>query len=185
MKRTETVSEWKMVPVEPTDAMLAVWLTENEQSGGASGGDTEPWMRAITRYRAMLSAAPQPEGETSAAEALKTLSDPINLHRNLLRGYPARLTREQLLHLAGGPQPAEQEVRDLERQLSDALEREKALRQELERVRADEREACARVCDELAKRNFPWGSENADRYHAQADWAEKCAAAIRARKEKE
>lgn len=44
-----------------------------------------------------------------------------------------------------------------------------------------EREACARVCDEKARRNFPWGSESADIYHAQADWAELCAAAIRAR----
>lgn len=48
-------------------------------------------------------------------------------------------------------------------------------------IRQDEREECAKVCDEKAKRNFNWGSENADRYHAQADWAEHCAAAIRAR----
>ena len=47
-------------------------------------------------------------------------------------------------------------------------------------VAAAERERCAKVCDENAKRNFPWGSENSDRYHAQADWAERCAAAIRA-----
>ena len=46
---------------------------------------------------------------------------------------------------------------------------------------AAEREACARICDEKAKRNFNWGSENADRYHAQADWAVFCAASIRAR----
>jgi hypothetical protein len=44
-----------------------------------------------------------------------------------------------------------------------------------------EREACAKVCDEKAKRNFPWSSVNADRYHAQADWAYVCAKAIRAR----
>ena len=48
-------------------------------------------------------------------------------------------------------------------------------------VAAHEREACAKVCDEKAKRNFTWGSENSDRYHAQADWAESCAKAIRAR----
>ena len=45
-------------------------------------------------------------------------------------------------------------------------------------VAAAERERCAKVCDEKAQRNFPWGSENSDRYHAQADWAEHCAAAI-------
>ncbi len=46
-----------------------------------------------------------------------------------------------------------------------------------------EREACARVCDEKARRNFPWGSEHSHIYHAQADWAKQCATAIRARKE--
>jgi hypothetical protein len=44
-----------------------------------------------------------------------------------------------------------------------------------------EREECAKVCDKLAERNFNWGGENADRYHIQADWAELCASAIRAR----
>ena len=46
-----------------------------------------------------------------------------------------------------------------------------------------EREACAMVCDAKAERNFPWSSENADKYHAQADWANVCAEAIRARGE--
>jgi len=41
-------------------------------------------------------------------------------------------------------------------------------------------EQAAKVCDEKARRNFPWGSENSDIYHAQADWAEHCADAIRA-----
>ena len=45
----------------------------------------------------------------------------------------------------------------------------------------EEREACAKVCDAKAERNFPWSSENADKYHAQADWANVCAEAIRAR----
>jgi hypothetical protein len=48
-------------------------------------------------------------------------------------------------------------------------------------VRAHEREECARVCDAKATLAFPWGSENADRYHAQSDWAKVCAKAIRAR----
>lgn len=43
----------------------------------------------------------------------------------------------------------------------------------------EERERCARVADEHAKRSFPWGSENADIYHAQADWAEAIAKSIR------
>ena len=50
-------------------------------------------------------------------------------------------------------------------------------------VAAHEREACAKVCDAKAERNFPWSSENADKYHAQADWANVCAEAIRARGE--
>ena len=44
---------------------------------------------------------------------------------------------------------------------------------------AAERERCAKVADEHARRNYPWGSENTDRYHAQADWAERIAAVIR------
>ena len=59
----------------------------------------------------------------------------------------------------------------------EALERFAAL------VAAAEREACAKVCDAKAERNFPWSSENADKYHAQADWANVCAEAIRARGE--
>ena len=51
-------------------------------------------------------------------------------------------------------------------------------------VSAAEREACAMVCDAKAERNFPWSSENADKYHAQADWANVCAEAIRARGER-
>jgi len=41
-------------------------------------------------------------------------------------------------------------------------------------------EQCAKACDKRAKRDFPWASENSDRYHAQADWAEQCAKDIRA-----
>jgi hypothetical protein len=48
-------------------------------------------------------------------------------------------------------------------------------------VAAAEREACAKVCDEKAKRNFPWSSETPSWYHVQADWAYVCAKAIRAR----
>ncbi len=46
-------------------------------------------------------------------------------------------------------------------------------------------EAAAKVCDDKARRNFPWASENSDRYHAQADWAAHCAAAIRQLKGKQ
>lgn len=48
-------------------------------------------------------------------------------------------------------------------------------------VAAHEREQCAKVCDEHAKRNYNWASENADIYHAQAHWAARIAKAIRAR----
>ena len=63
------------------------------------------------------------------------------------------------------------------RMIESRLERFAAL------VAAHEREACAKVCDAKAERNFPWSSENADKYHAQADWANVCAEAIRARGE--
>ena len=48
---------YALVPVEPTEAMLAAWLTSGEKAGGSSGGDTAPWMRALRCYRAMLAAA--------------------------------------------------------------------------------------------------------------------------------
>ena len=40
-------------------------------------------------------------------------------------------------------------------------------------------ERCAKIADEHARRDYPWGSENTDRYHAQADWAKRIAAVIR------
>jgi hypothetical protein len=43
-------------------------------------------------------------------------------------------------------------------------------------------EACAKACDNRAKFDFPWGSENTDRYRAQAEWAAQCAKDIRALK---
>jgi hypothetical protein len=44
---------------------------------------------------------------------------------------------------------------------------------------AAERERCARIADQHATRDYPWGSENTYIYHAQAHWAERIAAAIR------
>jgi len=52
----------------------------------------------------------------------------------------------------------------------------------VERFAALVLEEAARVCDEKAKRDFPWGSESSDIYHTQADWAAVCAKAIRAMK---
>lgn len=46
-------------------------------------------------------------------------------------------------------------------------------------------ERAAQIAGKFAKRDFPWGSENSDRYHAQADWAELVAAAIRAEIERD
>lgn len=40
-------------------------------------------------------------------------------------------------------------------------------------------ERAAKIADGYAKRDFPWASENSDTYHAQADWAQLIAAAIR------
>lgn len=44
---------------------------------------------------------------------------------------------------------------------------------------AEAMERAAQIADKYAKRDFTWGSENSDRHHAQADWAELIAAAIR------
>lgn len=51
-------ADYVMVPREPTDAMLAAWLTPSQRSGGASGGDMAPWSTASRNYAAMLAAAP-------------------------------------------------------------------------------------------------------------------------------
>jgi hypothetical protein len=51
--------EWVLVPREPTDEMLRVWLTHQEAAGGRSGGDTYPWMRALRSYKKMLAASPR------------------------------------------------------------------------------------------------------------------------------
>lgn len=46
-------------------------------------------------------------------------------------------------------------------------------------------ERAAQIAGKFAKRDFPWGSETSDRYHAQADWAELVEAAIRAEIERD
>jgi hypothetical protein len=51
-------------------------------------------------------------------------------------------------------------------------------------VRLQVIEECAKVCDEGARRNYPWASENSDTYHTQADWAEVLAKRVRLLKEK-
>lgn len=42
------------------------------------------------------------------------------------------------------------------------------------------REEDAQIATKHATRNFPWASENSHTYHAQAEWAKRIAAAIRA-----
>jgi hypothetical protein len=44
---------------------------------------------------------------------------------------------------------------------------------------AAERERCAKIADEHASKRYNWGSENADIYHAQANWAAAIAKQIR------
>ena len=53
---------------------------------------------AVARWRWEINREAEIERLTSG---LAKLSDPINLHANLLRGQPAQLTREQFAHLAG------------------------------------------------------------------------------------
>ncbi len=67
-KRISAQEGYVRVPVEPTDKMIAVWLTDFEQSGGASGGDCAPWMQAIQRYKAMLAAAQEGTGKSDVSE---------------------------------------------------------------------------------------------------------------------
>ncbi len=72
-------------------------------------------------------------------------------------------------------------IKSLHESVSWQAERVIACLKALEKAVLAEREACAKVCDEHAKRNYNWASENADIYHAQAHWAGRIAAAIRAR----
>ena len=51
---------WVLVPREPTDAMIAPWLTEEQLAGGKSGGDLSPHAAVLRKYYIMLSAAPAP-----------------------------------------------------------------------------------------------------------------------------
>ena len=53
-------------------------------------------------------------------------------------------------------------------------------RQVWEAATAAERERCAAIADKHARRDYQWASENGDKYHAQADWAERIANCIRA-----
>lgn len=48
-------------------------------------------------------------------------------------------------------------------------------------IRADEREACAKVAETIFPPIHTWGSENSDRYHVQDETCQRIAAAIRAR----
>lgn len=41
-------------------------------------------------------------------------------------------------------------------------------------------EEAANIASAMANRNYPWGSENSDVYHAQAHWAALIATKIRA-----
>lgn len=56
---------YALVPVEPTNGMLAAWLSPLELNGGKSGADLAPWMAARTRYTRMLAAAPGLGDETA------------------------------------------------------------------------------------------------------------------------
>lgn len=58
IERGRVPEGWELVPVEPTDEMLAVWLTPEQRDGGKSGGNMQPWSRALRFYDAMLAAAP-------------------------------------------------------------------------------------------------------------------------------
>ena len=75
--------------------------------------------------------------------------------------------------------PAEEDALMREHQLRSGDVVEQRIRLAIRAAVARERERCAKVADKHAERDFTWGSENSDRYHAQADWAASIAAAIR------
>lgn len=66
-----------------------------------------------------------------------------------------------------------------EQQLRQEIAEAWALINQYKAAVAAERERCAKVADEHARRTYPWGSENADIYHAQAHWAAAIAKTIR------
>jgi len=81
----------------------------------------------------------------------RKLADPQTLHANLLRGLPARLTREQVLHLAGA---------------DDLL--------------AAERERCAAICDTIEDRAWDlWRAFADPTDQGRSIGADACAQAIR------
>lgn len=87
------------------------------------------------------------------------------------------MTRDDIIRMAREAGAMFEHMSWVERDLFPVFARFAAL------VAEQEREACAKVCDEHAKRNYNWASENADIYHAQAHWAGRIAAAIRARRQ--
>lgn len=70
IERGRVLDGWKPVPVEPTDEMLAVWLTPEQRDGGKSGGNMQPWSRALRLYDAMLAAAPAPDNFRDATKMM-------------------------------------------------------------------------------------------------------------------
>jgi len=70
--------------------------------------------QALEYVRAQLADAPQTEQVGSALQTLqamveelaawKTLKNPQILHSNLLKGFPASLSKASLLHLVGAPE---------------------------------------------------------------------------------
>lgn len=56
-----------------------------------------------------------------------------------------------------------------------------AIAEAIEAAIQEEREACARVCDDEGREDFPKASENTDFYYGYAGSAQTCAAKIRER----
>lgn len=88
-----TVAGWKLVPIEPTEAMM------NAAPASHASAFQAIWPKICGDiYRAMLAAAPSPEAlPASGVEA--TLSDPIAVHRNMLAGAIAKPSLMNLAHL--------------------------------------------------------------------------------------
>jgi hypothetical protein len=122
------MSEYKLVPVEPDEKMRTAAIREQGYIIRASlplQGDSP----ATDVYKAMVKAAPDqypdillvPRAEYEAdmkelAEWRALVNNPALLHTNLLRGFPAPLSAEQLMHLIGDQNPVLEALkRDAER----------------------------------------------------------------------
>lgn len=135
---------WKLVPVEPTDAMIDAGDEINE-AGAAWSGYAEIPASAEKHYRAMLAAAPTPPASTDLRE--------VNERLEAERAEQWRLRREM------------EASRDMERALAATLSAENAaLKERLERAWLPIEKADREITHQQTFPEIGLTLQNSDRY---------------------